>query len=251
MINVLLRHGQSVWDIAFSLFFRVTETMTRMYFTYFSTQWQHLWWNFLLISQDYTFTQRKDTELHPHTATYPLHSLSCILSLTFSISPQWRSSRNIPHFLQTSVKCQTVGYMLTHKWRQERADYCAASNAGPQLTWYVRLCAFFCTYVVIFTSETWHVCQQNNASFCVWLHSFMHMCEHVCAWQKGLRGPKVGQHPLEYTVPNTLREKHARWCCGEHSHFSFYSCRTIQWQHLDTSAYGIKVGLCIKLKLFL
>ena len=39
MINVLLRHDQSVSGIAFSpLLFTVTKTMTRMRFTYFSAQ---------------------------------------------------------------------------------------------------------------------------------------------------------------------------------------------------------------------
>lgn len=43
MINVLLRHGQSVWGIDVPLLLTVTKTTTRMRFTYFPPQWHHLW----------------------------------------------------------------------------------------------------------------------------------------------------------------------------------------------------------------
>lgn len=47
-------------------------------------------------------------------------------------------------------------------------------------------------------------------------------------------------------ISNTLREKHAQWHCGEYSHWSFPSCRTIHWQHLALSVYSIILGLGVK-----
>ena len=61
-------------DVAPPLLFTVTKTMTRVRFTYFATHWQHLWWNLLLIAQDFvaTHTQmwvRKLAHTHTHTHT--------------------------------------------------------------------------------------------------------------------------------------------------------------------------------------
>lgn len=94
MINVPLGHGSSAGDIAFPLLVDLTKTTTRLRSAYFSTRWQHLWWNFLLIPQDFVATlalgkitgkrvcrHANKQERHPHANSHTSLSLLKLRSL--------------------------------------------------------------------------------------------------------------------------------------------------------------------------
>lgn len=189
MINVLLRRGRSVWGIAFSIVIhRYQNNDKDAFYLFFDSVTASVMELFINLARLHLHTN-KDKELHPRTATYPnpVLKLCSVIDFFSPISLQRSLSRNIPHFRQTSVKCQTVDIQTITRKGRVRCCFKRtlwANVVGASVCIFLHVCCHYYTWNLAC------VCQQNNASSCVWHHSSTHMCVHVCAWQKGLEDLK-------------------------------------------------------------